>query len=252
MTFFDANTWIGRWPFSLQLALTAMTLVARLKSHGIDRALVSPVEAVFAPEPSAANRRLLRGTRGQAALVPVPVINPALANWREQLGAVAADPRVRAVRLLPNYHGYRLGSQRIDALTAAVSERGLRLIVTMRLIDERHEYFAMTMKGVPVGELEALLRRNPRVPVLASGLTRSEMLAVLPKQPHLLADLSFAEWHETMADLRRRVSARQLAFASQTPFLITAAATAKLRDTALPKTELSRIAAGNLDAFFKR
>lgn len=250
MTFFDANTWIGRWPFSLQPALTAKALVARLKRHGIDRALVSPIEAVFAPEPGAANRLLLRETRGHATLTPVPVINPALANWREHLDA-AADPRVRAVRLVPNYHGYRLGSRRIDAVSAAASERGLRLIVTMRLIDERHEYFAMRMKGVPVRELEALLRRNPRVPVIASGLTRSELLAVLPTQPHLLADLSFAEWHETMDDLRRRVPVAQLAFASHTPFLITAAATAKLRDTAVRKAELARIAAGNLDAFLK-
>jgi hypothetical protein len=181
----------------------------------------------------------------------VPVINPALANWREQLDAVAADPRVRAVRLLPSYHGYRLGAPQVAAVAAAARERGLRLIVTMRLIDERHEYFAMRMKGVPVRELEALLRRNPRVPVIASGLTRSELLAVLPKQPHLLADLSFAEWHETMDDLRRRVPVAQLAFASHTPFLITAAATAKLRDTAVRKAELARIAAGNLDAFLK-
>lgn len=252
MTFFDANTWIGRWPFSLQPALTAKTLVARLKRHAIDRALVSPVEAVFAPEPGEANRGLLRETRRHARLIPVPVIHPGLANWREQIAGVATDPRVRALRLLPNYHGYRLDSPRIDAVVAAARDHGLRLIVTMRLIDERHEYFALRIKGVPVRGLEALLRRNPRVPVLASGLTRSELLAVLPKQPHLLADLSFAEWHETMSDLRRRVPATQLAFASHTPFLVTAAATAKLRDTALLRAELAQVAAGNLEAFLKR
>ncbi|ACB76170.1 amidohydrolase family protein [Opitutus terrae] len=251
MKYFDANTWIGRWPFSLQPALTARSLAVRLKEHGIGGALVSPVDAVFAPEPTAANRALLRETRTQPMLVPVPVIQPALANWREQLDAVGADARVRAVRLLPNYHGYRLTSARLDVLFEELAARGLRVIVTIRLIDERHEYFALKIHGVPVRDLDALLRRHPERPVLASGLLRTEMKTLVPKHRNLLADLTFAEWYETLRDLRRTLPAAQIAFASHTPFLIMAAAKAKLQDTGLPRAELSRIAAGSLEKFLR-
>ena len=78
--------------------------------------------AVFAPAPQPANRALLAGTRGIRGLVPVPVINPALANWREDLAEVAVDPRVSAVRLLPNYHDYRLSAPAVDELLAAVKQ----------------------------------------------------------------------------------------------------------------------------------
>lgn len=251
MNTFDANTWIGRWPFAFCDAHTPATLAAHLRRHGIARALVSPLEAVLAPEPGPANRHLLAATRGQRRLEPVPVINPVLAGWWDDVAEADADPRVRAVRILPNYHGYTLKAKAVDALVGELRERGLRLIVQMQLIDARHEYHAMTIKPVPAAGLEALLRRHRGWPVLASGLMRPELKALAPKFPALLADLSFAEWHDTMEHLRAKVSAAQLAFASHTPILITAAATAKLDGSTLPGAEKRAIAAENLERFLR-
>lgn len=251
MNLFDANTWIGRWPFAFCGAHTPRSLAAHLRGHGIRRALVSPLAAVFATEPGPANRELLKATRGMAAFVPVPVVNPALANWREELARCNADPRVRAVRLLPNYHGYRLRARSVDLLVEELQARALRLVVQMQLIDARHEYHAMTIKPVAAEELAALLKRHPKLPVLASGLMRPDILKLAPKFPRLLADLSFAEWHDTMENLRARVPASQLAFASHTPLLITAAARAKLENSMLPAKEKHAIAGGNLEGFLQ-
>ncbi len=247
MKYFDANTWAGRWPFAFIEEHTPRTLATHLRAHGIGCALVSPLDAVFAPEPGPANYQLLRTTEGGADLVPVPIINPALANWREELATAAADPRVRAVRLLPRYHNYRLGARAVGELATELVRRKLRLIVQVRLIDERHEYHAMTIKPVPAAEVAALGWRHPQLRVLASGLLRSEILAVLPKNPRLLADLSFAEWHDTIPHLLAQVSARQLVFASHTPFLVTAAARAKLETSVVAAANLKRIAIGNLE-----
>lgn len=249
MTYFDANTWVGKWPFSFADAHTPRSLAAHLARRGIARALVSPLDAVFAPAPQPANLALLAATRGLRGLVPVPVINPALAGWREDLAAVAADKRVRAVRLLPNYHNYALSHPAVDALIAALRPRGLRLIVQMQLIDHRHEYHAMTLKPVPAADLAALLKRHRSLPVLASGLMRPDLLKLAPKHANLLADLSFAEWHDTMEHLLAKVSARQLAFASHTPLLITAAARAKLDTSTLRAPARTAIATTNLTRF---
>ncbi len=247
MKYFDANTWTGRWPFAFIEEHTPRSLAAHLRAHGISRALVSPLDAVFAPEPDPANYQLLRTTEGMRNLVPVPVINPALANWREELAESAADPRVHAVRLLPAYHHYRLGTRVVDELAGELIRRKLRLIVQVRLIDERHEYHSLSIKPVPAADLGALVRRHPRLRVLASGLLRSEILAVLPKNPGLLGDLSFAEWHDTIPHLLAKIPARQLAFASHTPFLVTAAARAKLDTAEVGAAKLRQIAAGNLE-----
>lgn len=251
MNYFDANTWTGRWPFSFAETYTPRTLSAHLTRQGIRRALVSPLDAVLAPAPQPANRTLLAGTRGIRALIPVPVINPALAGWAEDLAEAAADPRVRAVRLLPNYHNYPLDHPAVDALIAALAKRSLRLIVQMQLIDHRHEYHALTIKPVPVDDLVALLKRHRNHPVLASGLMRPDLLKLAPRYANLLADLSFAEWHDTMEHLLARVSFRQLAFASHTPLLITAAARAKLDSSTLRKPQRIAIAATNLQRFLR-
>lgn len=242
MNYFDANTWIGKWPFAFVDAHTPRSLAKHLAKHGIRRALVSPIDAVFAPAPGPANRELLRTTLGMKGFVPVPIINPALANWREELANVAADSRVRAVRILPAYHNYRLGSRGMNELAGELVRHRLRLIVQVRLIDERHEYHSMNIKPVRPADIGALVERHPRLRVMASGLLRSEILTVLPKHPRMMADLSFAEWYETVRHLLSEIPVRQLCFSSHTPFLITAAARAKLDPSGLPKTKLAAIA----------
>lgn len=249
MNYFDANTWTGRWPFAFLDVHSPQSLAAHLAAHGIRRALVSPLDAVFAPAPGPANRELLRDTREVKALLPVPVINPALANWREELAACGADPRVQAVKLLPAYHNYRLTHRAVDELAHELIRLKLRLIVQVRLIDERHEYHALTIKPVPAKEVGVLMKRHPKLSVLASGLVRTEIFDLVPKFPRLLADLSLAEWHETMIHLLAKVPARQLAFASHTPFLISAAARAKLQGADIGAGKRTAIAAGNLAKF---
>lgn len=251
MNYFDANTWTGRWPFAFNEGHSPRSLAAHLRQHGIGRALVSPLDAVFAPEPGPANQKLLRTTEGLAGLVPVPVINPALANWREELTTSAADPRVCAVRILPRYHNYRLNLPALEELAAEIVRRKLRFIVQVRLIDERHEFHAMNLKPVPPAELGAFLARQPKLPVIASGLLRSEILALAPKHTDLLADLSFAEWHDTIPHLLARVPVRQLVFASHTPFLVTAAARAKVSPTHVAAAQLRRITSGNLERWLR-
>jgi len=249
MTFFDANTWIGRWPFSFAPAFTARTLRGHLTKQGIARALVSPLDAVLQPEPGPANRELLRTTRGVSGLEPVPVINPALGNWREVLASCAADERVRAVRVLPNYHAFSLRGPAMAELVDELERRRLRLIVQMQIIDARHEYHAMGIKPVPVDELALLLKRHRERPVLASGLMRPDLLKLAPKFSSLRCDLSFAEWHDTMEHLLAKVSVRQLAFASHTPFLITAAACAKVESSTLRTPQKRAVAEANLEHF---
>ena len=249
MNHFDATTWIGRWPFAFLPAHTPRTLIAHLRRHGVRRALVSPLDAVFAPAPGPANRELLRTTRELTALVPVPVINPALANWRAELALCATDPRVRTVRVLPNYHNFRLRTHAMHEFAEELQRRRIRLIVQVRLIDERHEFHALHLKVVPAADLDRFLTQHPKLRVLVCGLTRTELFGLAPKHPRLLADLSFVEWHEALRSALTKAAKRQLVFGSHTPFFITAASGAKLASSGLSARAIAPIAARNLEKF---
>lgn len=249
MKLFDANTWIGRWPFAFLAERSAREHAAFLRRHGIARALVSPLDAVFAPEPGPANRRLLEQTRGVPGLVPIPVINPALANWPEELARVCKDRRVRAVRWLPSYHNYRLRGARVEACAAALLEANLRLVLTARLVDERHEYFALRIRPLATAEISAFLERHPLVPTLITGLYRPDFVTLLSRHRHACGEISFVEWDRTVERVLREVPSRQVLFGSHAPFLIAAAGVAKVSTAALPDRERDAVARENLSAF---
>lgn len=249
MTPFDASTWIGSWPFAFLEAHTPRSLVNHLRRHGIGRALVSPLDGVFAPEPGRANRALLRATRSFPGLLPVPLINPTLANWQDELATCAEDARVRVVRVLPSYHRVPLGGAGMRRLVGELEARGLRLALQVRLIDERHEYHGLSLKPVALAALTRFLATYPNTPVLVSGLLRSEVAKLAPSHPRMLVDLAYAEWLDTVRTLLVSTRPEQLVFASHTPFLVTAAATAKLDAARLPSSRRKLIAHRNLDRF---
>lgn len=246
MKLFDALAWVGPWPFAPIATHDARSLAAEVDAHGVAAALVSPLDAVFAPEPGPANRRLLHDTRATPALVPVPVVNPAVPGWEADLAEAAADPRVRLVRLLPAYHGYRLDGRAALALGRAAAERGLAVAVQMRLVDERHEHHAVRVRPVPVAALESFARRLPTLDLLASGLLRSEIKTVAPRLRRVRFDLCFAEWLDTVPDLLVRARPEQLVFATNAPLLMPAAGRAKVATAAVPAALRAAVAGGNL------
>jgi uncharacterized protein len=245
----DANVHLGTWPFTLVPELNAPRLAAHLRAHGIRRAVVSPVAAILAPDPMPGNRALLAAVRRIPALLPVPVVNPALRNWREQLDAAEAGP-LRAVKLFPNYHNYRLDSGRLDSFFSEVRSRRMRLLISVRLEDERHRYFGLRIRSVPPKTLISFLRRHPRLHPLVLGLGLPELRQVAKKRDNFSTDTSFIEWRDSLATLVREFPARRILFGSHTPFFVTRASMAKLKTARLPARTAAAIGGGNAARYF--
>ena len=245
----DANVNLGNWPFTLVPPLNAAQLAAHLRRHGIGRALVSPIAAILAPDPMPANRALFAAVRRLPALVPAPVVNPALAHWREQLDFAAAGP-ARALKLFPNYHNYRLDSRRFDAFFKAVKSRRLRLMISARVEDDRHRYFGLHIKDVPVKTLIPFLRRHPELHPLLLGLGLPQLRELAKKCDNFSTDTSFIEWMDSLVDFTREFPPRRVLLGTHAPFLVTAASLAKLSAAPLPARTRAAIGRGNAARFF--
>jgi len=246
---FDTNVHLGSWPFTLVPDLSATRLASHLRAHGIRRAVVSATAAILAPDPLPANRALLAAVRHIPALLPVPVVNPALANWREQLDIAEAGP-LRAIKLFPNYHNYRLDSARFDPFFSEVKSRRLRLLISVRVEDERHRYFALRIKSVPAKTLISFLRRNPLLHPLVLGIGLPDLRVVAKKCENFSTDTSFVEWLGSLEDLTQVLPVRRILFGSHTPFFVTRASVAKLAATPLPARTAAAIGSGNAGRFF--
>lgn len=247
----DTHAFLGSWPFSLSPALTAAQLAAHLACNGIRRALVSHLGAVFQPDPMPANRALFAALRRMPALVPVPILNPALATWRDHLNrcSAAAMP-LRAVLILPNYHRYALTSRRLDIFMSALAEARVKLILNVRFEDERHTYFALRIKGVTVDAIATFLRRFPQHHVLCAGLYHSEIERLAAQCKNFSADISFAEAMTTLESLRDKIPAQRLMYGSCAPLLSVPAQVAKIRHARLPARQLGLVASENARRFF--
>lgn len=246
----DTNVNLGSWPFTPIADRTGSELATHLAASGIRRALVSHLGAVFQPEPMVTNRKLFAAVGRTPALLPVPVINPALANWREQLAECRAAAILRAVKIFPNYHNYSLSSRRLDPFFDALDEASLKLIVNVRLEDERHKYFALKIKGVPVSQMAAFLRQHPQRHVLFTGIYKPEVEKLAPDHVNFSADIAFCELTNTLELMLKNISALRLMLGTCTPLLSTYGEVGKLTDARIPASAKKLIGSENARRFF--
>lgn len=258
LSYIDTNAWWGTWLRGGVRDDRAPAELARwLGRHGVERALVSPLAALLADDPMPANRALFAGLGGVRRLVALPVINPVLPGWADDLAEVAQASGVVAVRWLPAYHGYRLSDRRCQEAARAIGRAGLRLVITARLIDERHEHAGIRVRPVAGRELIRALPRlaeagGRRGTPLVQGLTKHELeqLAAAGIRD-FAADLSFAEWEDTLKVVARSVPLTRVMVGTLTPLHVTQAQLAKTSSLTVTPRLRAAVAADNARKFFK-
>ena len=223
----DVCAWTGHWA-SLRLAGEAERVVASLEEVGVGSVLLSPLDAAFAHNPHLANADVYEAAERFAAVRPVPVLDPGLATWREEL-ALAAARGAPAVRWLPAYGGYDLKDA--DDCAAAVGEAGLVLFVQTRLEDVRRQHPRAVVHDVDAAEVADLARRHPRVPVVIGGAAWKAILDLGPRilgLERLYADVSQADGMDSLLRLVAANLTPRLLFGSHAPFFVPLAGLARV------------------------
>jgi hypothetical protein len=243
MKFIDTNLWIGNWPFAPLSRNEVKEVSRRLSRFDIDTAFVSTFECVFQVDPMPGNRSLRKTVARRRRLRALPVLNPGVAAWRDHLDELADWPETKAIRLLPGYHGYRLDSRSTRACVEALQSRGIRVLATARLIDERHEPPAL---GQWEGFLEFASSANP----LIQGLSVHELRALSEFGRRFSADISFAEWEDTLRVLKGFMSTTRIMFGSLSPLQVLQAQIDKIRLSSLALNQREKVANLNAVKYF--
>jgi predicted TIM-barrel fold metal-dependent hydrolase len=253
VAYFDASVWSGRWPFA-PVGASLAALERELAAQGAEGALVSPAEAVLAPEPQAENLALLaavrRRRRGFGWLVAA-VVDPSRAGWQEAAERCLALG-ARCLKVLPGYHMYpvveggtyagdapwvaeaaRAGRQGLWGLCRLAAARGVPLAVQMRLQDERGHHPLMRVPGLPAAEVAALAAEHPDARFLACGAYLRD-LGPLGAAPNVWVETSFVEGHDTLAQAVTRVPPERLLAGTHAPLFCPGAGVAKLEAATVP------------------
>jgi uncharacterized protein len=241
----DVNVWSGRWPFQRFSLDSTEALAEHLHSQGICRALVSPVETAFHPDPHEYNEPLMAQLQAHPLLQVVPVLNPSLAGWESRMETYLAAPEATALRLLPNYHLYELDHPAVLTMARTLAARGIPLLLQLRLEDERGQYPALQIGGVPVAAVRRLVERVPQLRLACLCAYMAEAVELVQAGPNVWVDLAFVETLDTVAALCQQVPAQRVLFGSHTPFLYTGANLAKLENANISAQALEAIGSQN-------
>ena len=227
MEIVDTCAWTGHWG-SLRLPGSADQVVASLQAVGVGRVLLSPLDGAFAHNPHLANADVYEAAERSASVRPVPVLDPGLATWREELTR-AVEGGAPAVRWLPAYGGY--GLKEGDECAAAVGEAGLVLFVQTRLEDPRRQHPRAVVPDIDPVEVVELARRHPRVPVVIGGATWKTILDLGPEilaLERLYADVSQADGMDSLLRMVEAGLTPRLLFGTHAPFFVPLAGLARV------------------------
>lgn len=213
-------------------------VVADMEHCSIAGALVASQLSVTY-DPMLGNRRLSRELAGRPNLFPIWNAMPH--HTREfpapaELIGLLRQHDVRAVTLYPKTNCWDVLSASSSDLLSALQDHGILTLI------KKDEFGAF-------GELETLLARYPRLPVLLVGAKWSDQRFVVPLlQRHPLLHLTFTHYqtHHGLEWLVEMGCEDQLVYGSHAPEMAMGAHRAYVDYAALPEATRANIAGGNL------
>jgi hypothetical protein len=183
----DLSAWVGNYPFRGIPNSSVDDLKQKMRELHISRAIVAPFEAIFWESNLDAYERWADTLAAHRELELWPVVRPGATHGLDKL---LDRFKPRGVRLLPNYHGYRLSDRSIEPILQMARERDLIAQIFARIADERWHYM-LKVPGVDDADLEYLTATSSEQRILISGCNSLAFLASrLRDQPLLYADIS--------------------------------------------------------------
>ena len=174
----DFNCFSGNWPFHKVRYNTVEKIMQLHKRCGIEGGLVSACEAIFYQDPYEAELSLskeLMGTNYYHAMT----LNPTLPAWKDDLRRCVEMLGVKAVRLVPGYHGYTLADDVMKEVCDSLRQYNLPLILTLRIEDERTTWM-VNPRFIPVTEVKAFLETYTDIPTLVANVRINETADLAP------------------------------------------------------------------------
>jgi len=213
----DVNAFLGLWPFR-HLWHSGIDGLERLMGRsGVSHALVSPFESLFYRDNVAANG-FIRELGGSKSLCPIAAINPSLPDVGDFLSEMDGLRAIKGLKLHPDYHCYDLNGDSAKAAFDFAEERGLPVIIPLRIQDERlHPKFAL-VPPTPVKALIEVAKLYPKVNVIACNARSDELGDVLGDgSPNLHAVVSWVQEEGFVASAVRDHGCGRLMWGSNMP-----------------------------------
>ncbi|MXW03622.1 MAG: amidohydrolase family protein [Gemmatimonadetes bacterium] len=225
----DVNAWTGPWPALVNVPYDVDSVRSSLRTFGVERIFMSPLAAAWSANPHLCNRVVYEAADAYADISPVPVIDPTLPTWPEELAKATGHRAVPMIKLLPGYGRYGL-----DAANDLFEEAGrasLAVMVQIRIDDPRRHHPLAQVPDVHAGEVMETAKRHPDLKLVLGGASASTLREYAPQVrdlPGLYADTSQVDGVDSVKTLVDEGIGGKLLFGSHAPVFMPAAALARV------------------------
>lgn len=234
----DVSAFCGVWPKWHVPNDLAVLGPSYLDRYGIDKAVVSSLQAVFY-DCDAANEEVLELASQEPRFIPTCSVTPQMDDRCLRVLDEYASAGARAVRLYPQHHGYDLD---VEPLVGDICERAAELKMPVWL-----PVRVIMDWSLPVLDVKAITRKAARFPAtdfIVSGVNYGEfrpMLAGMAKSKNLYLELSGFQMLGGIERLVKDVGADKLLFGTGLPLQYPLCNTLKVGAADISADEQERI-----------
>ena len=243
----DLNCYSGNWPF-FRVRYNTVEKIAELHSRcGIEGGFISAIEAIFYQDPYEAELQLAKQLEGTPYMHAM-ILNPTIPGWKDDLARAVRDLNIRAIRIMPGFHGYELSNPVLNEVCDLLHTYHLPLILTLRIRDERTAWM-IAPRTFPVDEIANFLDNHKDTTTLLACTRVKEIFALQPQfegRSNLFTDVSgFKDGNYTVENISNAIGSDRIVYGSSAPLLEMQSTTIIVDRAKLPEEVKQAIFSGN-------
>jgi predicted TIM-barrel fold metal-dependent hydrolase len=231
----DVNAYLGSFAFRALQNRTASGLLQLMDRKHIDLALVSSASSITYRNAHSGNEEVADEIRTyRDRLIGCAVLNPAYAGWRDDLKICREQFGMKAVRLYPRWHNYKLSDPQCLELVHAAAANRMVISIPIRVEDRRQQSWLVDIPDVNHEEIATLVKHVPDARFMlhnGSGFLRSSLgLRDSRLPPNYVIDISLltVELANEAGRLLSTLGDDRVVFGTGMPFHYPDAALAKM------------------------
>ncbi len=256
-TLIDTTAFVGDYPFRGFGSTSPQTLKERAGQYGVGQAIVSSFQELFWENNFDATTRLADELRGDDFFIHFAVVNPTYPGQLKALPELVEQTGIQGLRLLPNYHNYRLWDTGALELFQLAAQLDLPVQIIREIQDQRMHWMH-TVPPVSNADFDWLFsalgsQELPACRLLLSALPFAELTrlaSVLRDATTVWADLSRVRGPVFAVEkLVNDHKLERLVYGTLWPIQVMAATYSQVEDAAITDEQRAAIFAGNCQRF---
>ncbi|MEP6667811.1 MAG: amidohydrolase family protein [Chthoniobacter sp.] len=248
----DTNAWLDQWPVRRLTLETPAALAAKLTQNGVTRAWVSSFDGMLHKDIGGVNARLAETGQRFPIFEPIGIVNLSLPRWEADVAACATQHRMRGLRLLPGYHGYKLDDPRFAELLKLAGSHRLAVQIVVSLEDERTQNPLLRVPPVDIAPLPRALEATPGARVMILNwphVAAGKPVLLTLQKTGVYLDIAMIEGIAGLEATLAELPVDRLCFGSYAPVFYFESAKLKLRESELTDAQLDAITQANAQRF---